>query len=194
MVARSAAGASNVFLVQSDGVEIDHLKVDGDNPTLTSGESIGGADIDARNGIITNHRAGVYNNLSIHNVTVKNVFLRGIYASSGGTFNISTNVVDNVQGQSAGSIGIFNFPRCRIISGNLVSNADDGISANHSTGTTFTRQQVTASGSGVHTDNAGDSGGARTRSAETTFQHARRTATACGHLSPTCRRRSAATP
>ena len=119
------AGASNVFLVQSDGVEIDHLKVDGDNPTLTSGESIGGADIDARNGIITNHLAGVYNNLSIHNVTVKNVFLRGIYASSGGTFNISTNIVDNVQGQSAGSIGIFNFLGAGTISGNQVSNAAD---------------------------------------------------------------------
>jgi len=115
------AGASNVFLVQSNDVEIDHLKVDGDNPTLTSGESIGGADIDARNGIITNHLAGVYNNLSVHNVTVKNIFLRGIYASSGGTFNISNNVVDNVQGQSAGSIGIFNYLGAGTISGNQVS-------------------------------------------------------------------------
>ena len=153
------AGASNVFLVQSDGVTIDHLKVDGDNPTLTSGVSVGGADVDARNGIITNHAVGLYNNLSVHDVTVKNVFLRGIYASSGGSFNIANNTVDNVNGQVAGSIGIFDFGGGGTISGNHVSNTDDGISANHSNGTTFTGNVVTSSASGVHTDNAGDAGG-----------------------------------
>src|SRR5262249_21237647 len=48
------SGASNVFLVQSSNVTIDHLKVEGDNPGLNSGlPAVGGADIDARNGIIT---------------------------------------------------------------------------------------------------------------------------------------------
>ncbi|HTK17639.1 MAG TPA: fibronectin type III domain-containing protein [Acidimicrobiia bacterium] len=153
-------GSSNVFLVQSSGVTIDHLKVDGDNPTLTSSENVGGANIDARNGIITDHTlATVYNNLSVHDVTVQNIWLRGIYASSGGTFNISNNIVDNVQGQASGSIGIFDFNGGGTFSGNHVSNAADGISANHSNGTTFTGNVVTTSASGLHTDNAGDAGG-----------------------------------
>ena len=49
------AGASSVFLIQSANVTIDHLKIDGDNPALTGGVSVGGANIDARNGIITDH-------------------------------------------------------------------------------------------------------------------------------------------
>jgi parallel beta-helix repeat protein len=153
------AGSSNVFLVQASGVTIDHVKVDGDNPTLTGGENVGGANIDARNGIITDHLAGVFNNLSVHDVTVKNVFLRGIYASSGGTFNISTNVVDNVQGLANGSIAIFNFIGAGTMANNQVSNAADGIAANHSSGTTMTGNTVTTSASGLHTDNAGDGGG-----------------------------------
>jgi parallel beta-helix repeat protein len=101
----------------------------------------------------------LFNNLSVHDVTVKNVFFRGIYASSGGSFTISNNIVDNVNGQVAGSIGIFDFGGGGTISGNHVSNTDDGISANHSNGTTFTNNVVTSSASGVHTDNAGDAGG-----------------------------------
>ena len=153
-------GASNVFLVQSSGVTIDHLNIDGDNPTLTSGESFGGADIDARNGIITDHTLStVFDNLSVHDVTVKNIYLRGIYASTAGSFNISNNVVDNVQAQANGSIGIFDFGGGGTFSTNTVSNAADGISANHSNGTTFTGNTVTTSASGIHTDNAGDGGG-----------------------------------
>ena len=40
-----------------------------------------------------------------------------------------------------------------------MSNTADGISANHSNGTTFTGNVVTTSASGLHTDNAGDGGG-----------------------------------
>ena len=42
---------------------------------------------------------------------------------------------------------------------NTVSYANDAISANHSTGIQFLNNTVTHSGSGVHTDNAGDGGG-----------------------------------
>jgi hypothetical protein len=45
------------------------------------------------------------------------------------------------------------------MTGNHVSNANDALSANHSQGTTFTNNTVTTSLSGLHTDNAGDSGG-----------------------------------
>ncbi len=100
---------SNVILVQSDNVTIHDLTVDGDNPAISSGVTGGGVDIDARNGIITNHLPGTpFHALSVHDVTVKNIYLRGIYASStGGSFNFDNNTVDNVQADPA-SIAMFN--------------------------------------------------------------------------------------
>jgi hypothetical protein len=151
-------GASNVFLVQHDGVTIDHLTVDGDNPGLTSGTTAGGVDLDARNGIITDHSLGIFNSLSVHDVTVKNVFLRGVYASSGGSFNFTNDTIDNVQADPS-SVAMFNFGGSGIMTANHVSRANDAIAANHSAGTSFTGNTVTTSGSGVHTDNAGDGGG-----------------------------------
>ena len=151
-------GGSNIILVQADDVTIEGLTLDGDNPGLTSTVVAGGADLDARNGIITNHQLGVYNNLVVHHVTVKNIYLRGMYASSGGSFNFHDNTVQNVQADPA-SIGMFNFGGGGSMNNNTVSAANDAISANHSTGTQFLNNHVTSSGSGVHTDNAGDSGG-----------------------------------
>ncbi len=152
------AGGSNVMLVQANNVTIQALQIDGDNPALTSGVVTAGADLDARNGIITNHAAGVYNNLTVNNVTVKNIYLRGMYASSGGSFTFSNNTVDNVQADP-GSIAMFNFGGAGSFTNNVVSNSSDAIASNHSTGTTYSGNTVTASGSGIHTDNNGDSGG-----------------------------------
>ncbi len=153
-----APGSSNVLLVQANNVTIHDLTVDGDNAALAGGVNFNGANIDARNGIITNHNAGVYNNLSVHDVSVKNIYLRGIYASTGGSFNFTNNTVDNVQADPA-SIAIFNFGGSGIIQGNTVSRAADAISANHSTGTQFLNNVITNSDSGIHTDNNGDGGG-----------------------------------
>src|SRR5205823_5220317 len=119
---------------------------------------VGGADVDARNGIITSNSLGALNGLSVHDVTVSNVYLRGIYASSGGSFNFTNDTVTNVQGNPS-SIAMFNFGGGGVMNANTVSNATDAISANHSKGTSFTNNTVTASGRGVHTDNAGDAGG-----------------------------------
>ena len=152
-------GGSSVLLVQANNVTITQLTVDGDNPSLTSSYTVGGANIDARNGIITNHNAGVFNGLSVHDVTVQNIFLRGIYASSGGTFNFTNDTVNNVQADPS-SVAMFNFGGSGVMSGNHVSNANDAISSNWSTGTQYTNNTVTASGSGVHTDNNGGDGGA----------------------------------
>ncbi len=154
----SLCGNSNLILVQADNVTITGLTLDGDNPTLTSGTVVGGADIDARNGIITNHNVGTFTNLVVHHTTVKNVYLRGIYASSGGTFNFHHNTVQNVQADYA-SIAMFNFGGSGVFDHNNVSAANDAISSNHSRGVQFTNNTVTTSGSGVHTDNAGDGGG-----------------------------------
>lgn len=153
------AGASNVFLVQASNVTIDQLAIDGDNPALTSGKLAGGADIDARNGIITDHTLNtVFNNLYVHHVTVKNIYLRAIYASSGGTFLFDHNTVSNVQADG-GSIALFNFGGSGSFTNNTVSDVADGIVSNWSTGSVYTGNTVSNAGSGIHTDNNGGSGG-----------------------------------
>jgi hypothetical protein len=150
--------ASNIVLVEADNVTITNLRLQGDNPSLTSGVVVGGEDIDARNGIITNHAVGVYNNLTVSKVKITGIYLRGIYASSGGSFNFNHDKISNVQGEAA-SIAMFNFGGSGVMANNVVSSANDAISANHSTGTQFLHNTISKSGSGVHTDNNGDSGG-----------------------------------
>jgi hypothetical protein len=150
--------ASNIVLVEASNVSIVNLRLEGDNPSLNSGVVVGGKDIDARNGIITNHLAGTYNNLTVSKVTVADVYLRGIYASSGGTFDLNNDTVQNVQAEEA-SIGMFAFEGSGSMNDNTVTEANDAISANWSKGTEFARNKVTKSGSGVHSDNNGGSGG-----------------------------------
>ena len=50
--------ASNIILVEASNVTIAKLRLEGDNPNLTSGVVVGGADIDARNGIIKTSKPG----------------------------------------------------------------------------------------------------------------------------------------
>ncbi len=152
--------ASNIILVQADDVTIHDLTLDGDNPNLSSGITRGGADLDARNGIITNYSIGNFHNTAVYNTTVQNVYLRGIYAASasyGNTFNFHDNTISNVQGDYY-SIGMFNFGGSGVMQNNTVSGANDGISANWSQGTQFLNNTITGSGSGVHTDNSGGGG------------------------------------
>jgi nitrous oxidase accessory protein NosD len=146
-------GGSYVVLVEADDVEIHDLTIDGDNPDLTSGVVSDGADLDARNGIITNHTAGAFDDLHVHDVTVRNVYLRGIYASSGGTFTLTGNTVENVQADPS-SICMFNFGGSGTMSLNNVSGCNDGISSNWSTGVQFLDNTITDSFSAVHSDNA----------------------------------------
>jgi Right handed beta helix region len=150
--------ASNIVLVEANDVTIARLRLDGDNPNLTSGVVRGGADIDARNGIITNHELGTYQDLTVSKVKVTNIYLRGIYASSGGSFAFERDTVENVQGEEQ-SIAMFDFEGGGVMAHNKVTDANDAISANWSTGTQFLYNKVTHSGSGVHTDNNGGAGG-----------------------------------
>jgi hypothetical protein len=150
--------ASNIILVQADNVTISSVWLRGDNPNLTSNVLVGGEDIDARNGIITNHALGTYNNLTVSKVKVTGAYLRGIYASSGGTFTFTRDTVENVQAVEA-SIAMFDYEGAGVMSYNKVLNANDAISANWSKGTQFLNNTITKSGSGVHTDNNGGSGG-----------------------------------
>jgi hypothetical protein len=150
--------ASNIILVQADNVTIASLRLQGDNPGLSSGVVSGGEDIDARNGIITNHELGTFNNLTVTKVKIVGVYLRGIYASSGGTFNFNHDTIENVQG-SESSVAMFNFEGSGSMVANKVVAANDAISANWSKGTQFLNNVILKSGSGVHTDNNGGSGG-----------------------------------
>ncbi len=149
--------ASNIVLVEADNVTLTKLKLEGDNPSLTSGVVVGGKDIDARNGIITNHEAGTWNGLTVSNVIVADVYLRGIYDSTG-SFNFNHDSVSNVQAVEP-SIAMFAWYGPGSMDNNTVTEANDAISANHSKGIEFADNTVTHSGSGVHTDNNGDSGG-----------------------------------
>src|SRR5262249_43981271 len=77
--------ASNIILVEASNVTISNMILNGNNTGIVSGVERGGQDIDARNGIITNHLLGeTFNNLTVTKVKVANVFLRGVYQSSGG--------------------------------------------------------------------------------------------------------------
>jgi len=155
----SRTAASNIILTEASDITIHGFTLDGDNPALSSGIVRGGADLDARNGIIEYGPGGVFNNLVAYDTTVKNIYLRGIYANSYGSgFYFHDNSVQNVQGE-ANSIAIFNFGGSGIIEENAVAYANDAIAANHSKGTQFLSNFVTNSGSGVHTDNNGSGGG-----------------------------------
>ncbi len=150
---------SSVILVQANNVTISNLTVDGDNPNLTTGIPIGGANIDARNGIITDHTPSKkFDNLSVNKVTVQNVFLRGIEASTGGSLSVVDSVVTNVRG-NANAIAIYNFGGTGTITHNTVTNANDAIALNHSRGISIVNNTVSNASSGIHTDNAGDTGG-----------------------------------
>jgi hypothetical protein len=153
-------GASNLMLIEASDVTISGLTLDGDNPAITSAYDVGGANLDARNGIITNHGLGsTITGLNVHHTTVRNIYLRGMYASTSlGTFDFHDNTVTNVQAEGA-SIGMFSFTASGAYTNNTVSFCNDAISANHSRGITFTGNTVTNSASGIHTDNSNSGGG-----------------------------------
>ncbi len=149
--------ASNIILVEANDVTITKLAVNGDNPNL-KGVVAGGEEVDARNGIITNYEAGLYNDLTVSKVKVSGIYLRGIYAASGGTFDFNHDTVERVQGEEE-SIAMFDFGGSGAMSHNKVTDANTGLSANWSTGTEFLDNTVSRSGTGIHTDNNGGSGG-----------------------------------
>ncbi|MEJ2555408.1 MAG: right-handed parallel beta-helix repeat-containing protein [Anaerolineae bacterium] len=103
--------ASQVIVVEANNVSIEYLTVDGNNPTISSGVTINGVDVDARNGIIQDYNTGVWDGLVVHDVEVANCYLRGIYAVPPGGQALHgvafyDNVVRNVAGLHDDSVGI----------------------------------------------------------------------------------------
>ncbi len=144
-----ATGASSVVLVQANNLTLKNLLIEGNNPNLTSGVVVGGQDIDARNGIITDYItvATPITGLTVTGVTVQDVFLRGIEAgTTGGTFTITNNTVRNVLGQAGNSVGIINFDGSGTIQGNTVSNCTVGIATQGSSAPGTTIRANTISG------------------------------------------------
>ncbi len=142
-------GASNVFMVEIDNVTIQGLTVDGDAPS-------NGPGIDARNGITTNNAFNV-NNLTVHHVEVKNIYLRGIYQytqTPGGTYNFHDNVVSHVNSHDQ-SLGIFAYGGHGEIKDNVVSHCSSAINVNQPIygDLTISGNQVSHSGQGVHVGN-----------------------------------------
>ncbi len=118
---------SQMCVVQASNVTIDGFTFDGDSPTLTPLETL-----DARNGIITNYYTGDWSNLKVQNCTVKNIYLRGIYASAQTPNNLTGvdfnhNTVSNVKGWSMQSAGIMLWGSSGNVKHNDVSDASLGI-------------------------------------------------------------------
>jgi 6-phosphogluconolactonase (cycloisomerase 2 family) len=152
------SGGSSVFLVQTNGfVEIDFLTVEGDNPQLTSGVVRGGADIDARNGIIATDPAG---GLLVQAVAVRDVYLRGIEAL-GQYFFGQSNSLTNIRGDDAFSIamssrGSGNVGYARY---NFISDVSEAIHFGHSFYLDIPGNSISHAGVGVFLDGIGDAGG-----------------------------------
>jgi len=151
---------SNVILIQSSGVSVSSLTIDGDNPQLAGGIDIGGANVDARNGIIDDRRLGVpFDDLHVSHVTVKNVFLRGIqFGTDGIRTLIERCTVSNVAGDY-GSKCIAKLGGRGDIVQNWMADSMEGIAVANSQGTRVLNNYVTRSAYGMETDWAGDSEG-----------------------------------
>ncbi|MCJ7458654.1 MAG: right-handed parallel beta-helix repeat-containing protein [candidate division Zixibacteria bacterium] len=116
---------SQMCVVQATDVTIDGVTFNGNSPSFP-------APIDARNGIITNYSAGDWSNLKVQNCTVKNIYMRGIYASAKNPNNLTGvdfnhNTVSNVKSVSMQSAGIMLWGSSGKVKHNNVSDASLGI-------------------------------------------------------------------
>ena len=160
----SELDGSVVFLVDADNVTIEGLTVNGNNPLLT-GVTVGGVNVDACAGIVADwNEPSSYTGMTVKNVTVENVYLRGIEYADGddfgtGTTDFENDTVTNVQGDPDNSIAIFSFGGNGTIANNVISQTPAAIATNWSYGTEISGNTITYSGTGIHSDNNGGAGG-----------------------------------
>jgi hypothetical protein len=123
--------ATSMCIIQAPNVTIHDLTLDGNNPSLNSGVFVNGVDVDARNGIIGDFYVAAPNNLSVYNVTVENVYLRGIYGT--GKVHVTgldfhDNVVSNVAGDQGTSVGMMFWDATGSMVDNTVADTQRGLS------------------------------------------------------------------
>jgi hypothetical protein len=151
--------ASIIIEVAASNVTIENLKLDGNNPKLTSGHVTEGQDIDARGGIVENYEAGSFNDLIVKKVSIVNIWERALYASSEGSgFVFSHDTLQNVQGEEE-SIAVFDFGGSGEITDDTITNVGDAIAANWSRGLKIEGNKIRKAAAGIHTDNNGGFGG-----------------------------------
>ncbi|MCK4412513.1 MAG: right-handed parallel beta-helix repeat-containing protein [Candidatus Eisenbacteria sp.] len=118
-------GNSQLMVIEATGVTVAEMTLDGDDPELTP---LGV--LDARNGIITNYNTGDWNDLVVRNCTVRNVFMRGIYASAQSALTgvlFEGNTVEHVTGVSYQSAGIMFYKTDGSIEHNVIQDCSIGI-------------------------------------------------------------------
>lgn len=156
-------GASTVILIDASGVNINNLTIEGANPNLTGGSVVNNVSINARNGIVENGTSTAFSGTTISNVTVKDVYYRGI--NLGGTnFSITSSTVSNVAGDPL-SAGIANIGGTGVIGstspafaaglGNTISNATSGIIDNNAISSIIINNKISSVNIGIHVDNVG---------------------------------------
>jgi len=106
--------------IEADDVVLQSLVFDGNNPALGSG-------IDARNGIVLNDAAGAWQRLTVDGCSVRNVWYRGIYLTTGGSHSILNNFVENAKMVPLDSSGIFFYGSNGTAIGNTVLDCGIGV-------------------------------------------------------------------
>ena len=149
---------SAVIKIDANNVTIQDLTVDGDSGPLSD-------DIYASTGIITDwNQDDSFSGMTVENVTVQNIYERGIEYAVGNNFDVGTfdwenDTVTNVNGDPGSSVAMFNYGGSGVIANNNVSYTPDAINTNWSRGTDIYSNTVTNAGSGVHSDNNGGADG-----------------------------------
>ncbi|MFH1143646.1 MAG: right-handed parallel beta-helix repeat-containing protein [Candidatus Eisenbacteria bacterium] len=118
-------GYSQLAVIEATGVTLRGLTFDGDSPDLTP---LG--QLDARNGVITNYNTGDWNDLVVEDCTVRNLYLRGIYASAQSALTgvrFIGNIVEHIRGVSYQSAGVMFYRTHGQIEENVVSDCSIGI-------------------------------------------------------------------
>ncbi len=97
-----AAPYPSQFYVTADNVVIDGFTVDGDNPYISSGIDLNGADLDAEEGIVSYEGVG---DITIRNNIVRNTSYTGInfYNYTNGGAATSNNIISNNRIENLGA-------------------------------------------------------------------------------------------
>jgi hypothetical protein len=88
-----------IIWVDAPNVTIRNLTIDGDNPDITGGNNVNGADVNAFRGIYLRNRLGrgCYDNLTVESVTLRNL-ARGVNPYCGQNHTIQDNLAYNLGG------------------------------------------------------------------------------------------------